>query len=71
MSKTRRTPGIRVSVHWHCIWINGDALAGLSTPSLKRLVKILLDAGVPVRGYWRDADYKSIDPRISSKGGRV
>jgi hypothetical protein len=63
--------GIHAVVHWRCIWINGDAISNLSNPALRRLVKMLLDNGIEVRGYWRDVDYKRIDPRISSENGRV
>jgi hypothetical protein len=63
--------GLRATVHWQCVWINGDAVSNLSRAGVKRLAKMLLDNGVEVRGYWRDVDYRRIDPRISSVDGRV
>ena len=62
--------GLSANVHWGCVWINGCSV-DLGAGQLKPLVKALLDAGIPVRGYWADVDYTSIDKRISSEGGRV
>jgi hypothetical protein len=65
-------PTLYATVH-NGIWFNGQLSTALhpSNADLKRLCKALLDAGIPVSGYWRDVDYTDIDPRISSKEGRV
>lgn len=36
----------------------------------KWFIKLLLDAGVRVRGYWSDKDLSYIDPRIHYEGAR-
>jgi hypothetical protein len=60
---------IKAVVHHEGLWINGG-LVRASRPQRKRLVKLLLDAGTPVKGLWADCDYKYIDPRIET-GSRV
>jgi hypothetical protein len=62
-------PVFRVIVHWECVWIDGNAVS-LPARKMQKLVKMFLDSGVPVRGYWKNCDYRSIDKRISSEGGR-
>jgi hypothetical protein len=67
-SRCRKRPGRLVGVvHYGAIWFNRS----LSERDLKRVAGALLDAGIPVNGYWADCDYANIDPRISSKDGRV
>ena len=46
------------------IWINGKSVKLNSTEEGKWLIKLLLDNGVKVTGYWRDLDYSGTDPRI-------
>lgn len=54
---------LSATVHWGGIWI-GDSYVDLSPARLKKIVKALLDAGIPVNGYWSDLNYRSIDKRI-------
>jgi calcineurin-like phosphoesterase family protein len=66
--------------HWHAvvhhsdvIWFSGDITGTLhcgSHSSKIKLVRLLLDNGIEVQGYWSDCDYTGIDPRISSEKGR-
>jgi hypothetical protein len=53
-------------VHHGALWFNREFTRG----DIKRLAKTLLDAGIEVRGYWADCDYRYIDPRISSRDER-
>jgi len=64
-----RREKLNATVHWDGVWINGTYVE-LVKAQQKRLVNALLDAGVPVRGLWRDLDYSSIDKRIT-QGDRV
>lgn len=46
------------------IWVNGATVPVHSANEGKWLIKLFLDAGVEVKGYWMDMDYSGIDPRI-------
>lgn len=50
-----------------CIWIDGREALRTSEAKASRLVKALLDGGIPVRGHWRDAGdrERKLDPRIA------
>lgn len=65
MRRVRR-PKFRAYVHYGSLWFNQDPQGR----DVKRLAKALLDAGIPVEGYWADCNYACIDPRISSRNGR-
>jgi hypothetical protein len=64
-SMRRRAP-LSATVHYGAIWFNGQLGSGpnVSPKQLKRLAAALLDAGIEVKGYWKDCDYSNIDPRI-------
>jgi hypothetical protein len=61
---------LNLCVHWSCLWIEGEGVC-MSQRKLKKFCKLLLDQGFPIRGYWKDIDYRSIDPRITNEGGRI
>ncbi len=63
---------LHATVHWGGVWIQGDYVA-VGPSQQKRLVKALLNAGIPVRGYWADINYSSIDRRIGPgvRPGRI
>jgi hypothetical protein len=59
---------IRAVVHWDEIWIyDVRGLAGhlhLQLEDFKQLIKLLLDAGIIVTGYYTDINYQTIDERL-------
>jgi len=65
---------LTATVHWEVCWLHADRrLCGevrLPTHKLRKYVQLLLDAGIPIKGYWADINYSVIDPRITNGMGR-